>query len=216
MTHIEDGLVGRVQARPRATASMRCRGSCPARRGAGRRRRNAGGPRAQAASVRRPTARRTRRGPATSKRLSERLDGADVPQHLGVVSADVAPRGERVGVAQVGGLAVRRDARPPPHARAPPLRPEPTAATSDSSRSRTVVVAADRADHLRHVQDASVDAEAALHRRLFACEHAKQRGLADAVRTDERGLLSGVDLEGDVAEQAPGPRAACTRDRRRR
>src|SRR4051794_40328418 len=63
----------------------------------------------------------------------------------------------------------------------------------------------DRADELRHVQSAAVDAERALRLLFLTGQDAEQRRLADAVGADQSRARTRVDLEGDVVEEDPAP-----------
>ena len=145
------------------------------------------------------------------KRRAHRSDRAGIPQHLGVITADVSPVGPRV-------LARRRPASGDPDSSA-----ACSAATRRASASRISGRLAhaeeqipnrgpvpNRADELTHHTEATVDRDRARCVRARPRDRADEGGLADAVCAHERGMLGVTDAERHVIEELrpPGVRYA--------
>jgi hypothetical protein len=128
----------------------------------------------------------------------ERRDGRGVERHLGLVPARLAPRGERLGVAQLGALALVEGplggAQPLPGG-ADRLRGERQGEVGEGG------AVGDRADELAHHPEPAAAGDAPGGRGELARDHPQQRGLARPVRPDERDLRAVRDPERHVGEQ---------------
>ena len=204
----QHGLRRSRPAPPRASACPARRGSCPARRAAA----PASGP-AQQRLEREPlllAAGQRVQHPvlAALERHAERRHRADVPEHLGVVAAGVAPVGERLRVAQLGLLVVALHHRQ--------LGGVERLAGVAHGRRREV----DAAGRARSVSSRIEPMNWRITPRppsratpppigaQVAGDEAQQRGLAGAVRADQRGLRAVADPEARRRRTAPARRAA--------
>ena len=147
------------------------------------------------------------------ERAAERGGRADVPEHLGVVPAGVAPR--RVGPCEphagaFAGIAWRATRR---RRRARPPRAAPPAAQSDTSNSRTVRHRSVDPISWRMKRSSPVDRGPHRGAAQLAREDAQERGLAAAVGADQRDVLTVADAERDAVEQHTPTRPARTRGR---
>ena len=141
------------------------------------------------------------------ERGSHRGDGAGIPQHLGVVAADVAPVCPRVREAQSGFGRSRRvgDALGGEEARVGFAELRRTDADQQLP-NRGVVP--DGADELAHDPEPAVDRDRAGRCVLVAGDDADERRLAHTVRADESAVLSVTDSERHVVEELAATRGA--------
>ena len=132
----------------------------------------------------------------------ERGDGDGVPEHLGVVAADIAPVPQRMRIAELAPLVVALHYRQLALLHAVPGLPDVVGCQPDQEVLDRGGVA-HRADELAHHPEPAHAGDGALLRDQIAGDQAQQRGLAGAVRADQRGLAAVADTDVDVGEQHP-------------
>ena len=135
------------------------------------------------------------------ERRAEGGDGADVPERLPLVAADVAPVGERLRVVELVllGLALHHRELGAVDLEGRPANP--VGRDRDEQVAHRAVVA-DLADELPHHAQATAAGHGAVGCREVTGQDPQQRGLAGAVGADERDLGALAHPEGDVAQQA--------------
>ena len=130
---------------------------------------------------------------------------ADVPQRLGVVAADVAPVGERLGVAHLDPLVVVLHHRQLGRVERLGGGPDRLRRNGKQQVAHRGLVA-HLADELAHHAEPAGPGDGAVVRREVAGDDPQQRGLAGAVGPDQRDLDALADPEGDLVEQPPAVR----------
>ena len=139
--------------------------------------------------------------PAGLVRDAERRDRDGVPQRLGLVPAGVGVVRERVGVPHLR-RARRRPPSSPARRRRRRARPSRSAGGDTlTSRSRTVVPSRTDPMNWRMTPRPAAARDRTLVRGEVTRDDPQQRGLARAVRADQRGAAAVADAEGHLVQQ---------------